>query len=254
MLTNQPFFWPADTSSNQACLCLHGLGGGVYELEDLARALHRQGLTVRGLNYPGHDQPCNRMPHSSWPQWYEAIAQAYGELREYADRISLVSFSTGCALGLHLAAQYPVDRLVLLSPFFQIRHQWYYILRPETYLQILGGLITDVPRRSLPIQDPVQRARAEQIPSFRSFSLPAVRSALDLIEIVKGELPQIYTPTLILQSRQDSVVDPHGANYCYRHLGTAQKQIIWLDRSDHLISLDRDAHRVLQAVTQFLAP
>lgn len=254
MLTNQPFLWRSQGSKPPACLCLHGLGGGIYELEPLAQQLHQQGLTVRGINYPGHDKPSPRMPSSTWQQWYGAIEQAYLDLRQEYEQISILGFSTGCPLGLHLAAQYPVGRLVLLSPFLRLRHRWYYLWRPEEYLySSLGQWVEDVPRLKLPISDPNMRDQAEQILVFQSFNLPAVRSALELIEKVKGELSGIHNPTLIIQSQQDSVVDPEGAQDYYQYLGSTQKQILWLERSDHLITLDREREQVYQAVYQFLA-
>lgn len=253
MLTNQPFLWRAEGSSHQACLCLHGLGGGVYELELLAQRLHQQGLTVRGINYPGHDRPRTQMPPSSWPEWYGAIEQAYGELRQEYDQISIVGFSTGCPLGLHLAAQYPIQKLVLISPFLRLRHRWYYLFPPEEYLKgPIGQLIDDVPRLRLPISDPHMRQQAQQILVFRSFNLPTVRSALELIEQVKSELSAIQSPTLVLQSHLDSVVDPAGAESYYRELGSDQKQMIWLEKSDHLVTLDVEREQVYQAACQFL--
>ncbi len=253
MLTNRPFLWRAERSSDQACLCLHGLGGGIYELEILAQRLHQRGLTVRGINYPGHDHPTPRMPPSSWPEWYGAIEQAYGELRQEYDQISIVAFSTGCPLGLHLAARYPIQKLVLLSPFYRLRHRWYYLFRPEDYLDsILGQLIDDVPRLRLPITDPHMRQQAGQILVFRSFNLSAVRSALELIGKLKSELPEIHNPTLILQSHRDSVVDPTGAEAYYQGLGSEGKQLIWLKRSDHLITLDIEREQVYQVACRFL--
>jgi carboxylesterase len=97
-------------------------------------------------------------------------------------RVSLVGFSTGCLLALHLAFAHPVHKLVLLAPFFAIRHRWYYLFRPEQYLNSLGWLLDDVPRFRLPIRDGNVRALAEKVAYFRSFNLTAVRSALELIK------------------------------------------------------------------------
>ncbi len=254
ILTNQPFLWRSRASGQRACLCLHGLGGGIYELELLAQRLHQQGMTVRGINYPGHDHPGPRMPSSTWQQWYTAIEQAYLDLRQVYEQISLIGFSTGCPLGLHLAAHYPIERLALLSPFLRLRHRWFYLWRPEDYLySSLGQWMVDVPRLRLPISDPDMRDQVKQIRVFRSFNLPTVRSALELIEQVKTEVSGIQCPILIIQSQQDSVVDPEGAQDYHRQLGSPHKQLLWLHHSDHLISLDREREQVSQAVCQFVA-
>jgi carboxylesterase len=249
-LHNDPFYYRYP--QGKACLCLHGLGGGSYELVPLANRLYRQGLTVRGFNYPGHDSPAKQMPTSCWQDWYARTLEIYQELQKDYTEVSVIGFSTGCLLGLHLAAQYSIEKLVLLSPFLRIRHRWYYGLRPETYVKKLGQWIQKVPRLTLPIQDPVMRAAATKVAYFQTFNIPAVRSALDLIDLVQQELPQIQTPLLIIQSRQDTVVDPQGAEDIRQVIGSQQKSLYELSHSDHIISLDRERETVFAQVIAFL--
>ena len=250
MLSNEPFLWRG--RGDHACLLLHGLGGGIYELQWLAERLLAAGLTVQGFNYPGHDRPVLRMPPSRWTEWYGRVLEHYLALRQEYPRLSLVGFSTGCLLALHLAFAHPVHKLVLLAPFFAIRHHWYYLFRPEQYLHSLGWLLEDVPRFRLPIRDGDVRALAEKVAYFRSFNLTAVRSALELIERVKGEVASIQVPTLILQPRQDTVVDPEQAAWLYQELGSAQKSLHWLEHSDHLLTLDCERETVFAQVCAFL--
>ena len=74
---------------------------------------------------------------------------------------------------------------------------------------------------------------AERTAYFRSFNLSAVRSALELIERVKGEVAGIRVPTLILQSRQDTVVDPEQAAWLYQELGSEEKILHWLEHASN---------------------
>jgi carboxylesterase len=174
-LSNEPFLWRG--AGEHACLLLHGLGGGVYELQWLAERLLAAGLTVQGFNYPGHDSAPHRlhdrrsahMPPSRWTEWYGRALEHYLALRQEYPCLSLVGFSTGCLLALHLAFAHPIHKLVLLAP-------------SEQYLNSLGWLLKEVPRLSLPIRDGDVRALAEKVAYFRSFNLSAVRSALELIK------------------------------------------------------------------------
>jgi pimeloyl-ACP methyl ester carboxylesterase len=113
-LTNEPFYQVGNGAG--ACLLIHGLGGGVYELQPLARVLHQQGWTVRGMNLPGHDQPAPWMPASTWPQWVDCVHTEYQRLRQDHEQVAVVGLSNGGLLALHLAAQVRVSRLVLLAP------------------------------------------------------------------------------------------------------------------------------------------
>ena len=128
---------------------------------------------------------------------YDQLTDAIGPLSRLppAERGVVLVESTGKParrpyhkqkLALLLASEQPVERLVLLSPYLRIRHRWFYGARPETYLRSLGRLITDVPRRPLSIHDPAMRAEAEKVVFFRTFSVPAVKSAMELIERVRS--------------------------------------------------------------------
>ncbi|MGQ9837736.1 MAG: hypothetical protein ACUVRV_07145 [Cyanobacteriota bacterium] len=71
MLSNEPFLWrSADADLDHACLLLHGLGGGIYELQGLAERLLGLGLTLDGFNCLRPRPACPRMPRSSWTEWY----------------------------------------------------------------------------------------------------------------------------------------------------------------------------------------
>ncbi|URR34737.1 alpha/beta fold hydrolase [Thermosynechococcus sp. HN-54] len=250
-LVNRPFFhrYP---EGDRACLLLHGLGGGVYELQLLAEVLYEAGWTVQGILYPGHDRPRAQMPASTWHQWYEAVVTAFKPLRDTHRTVAVVGFSTGGTLALHLADEYAVDALVLLAPFLRIYRPWFLPLAPETLVQSFGQWIPWVPRRSLPIRDRALRQAAEAACFFKSFNLQAVRSALNLIAQVAQELPLITTPTLIFQSHADTIVDPQGAQIIYAQLGSPQKELHWLKDSDHLLPLDVEREQVFAKVVAFL--
>jgi carboxylesterase len=249
-LTNQPFI--RDAEGTRACLFLHGLGGGIYELEPLAERVHARGFTVAGINYPGHDRPAPKMPPSRWEDWYARALESYQALRARGLAVSVVGFSTGCQLALLLASEQPVERLVLLSPYLRIRHRWYYGARPEAYLRSLGRFVSDVPRRPLSINDPAMRAEAEKVVFFRTFSVPAVKSAMELIARVRPRLAAIEAPALIIQSMEDSVVDPDGAEELHAALGSRERELCWLRRSDHAVALDVERETVFSRTLAFL--
>jgi carboxylesterase len=249
VLKNEPFYLEA--SHEQVCLLLHGLGGGAYEMQLLGESLHRQGLSVQAINYPGHDRPAARMPASAWQDWYGHIRNTYASLANNYGQVNVIGFSTGCPLALHLASEVAIKKLVLLSPFVAIRREWFYLLPPEAYLYTIGQLFDDVPRRSLPINDKQMRHHAEQAAYFRTFNLPSVRSAFELIDQVKINAPNICVPTLIIQSLRDTVVDPTGATFLADHLGSQTKKLHWLKHSDHAITLDSEREEVFKLTFSF---
>jgi carboxylesterase len=181
-------------------------------------------------------------------------ALSFDRLAETFGSVAVVGFSTGGTLALHLAANRLVDRMALMAPFLRVRHRWFYGFRPEHYLNTIGRFVRRIPRRASAVSDRRLRDEVERIITFRTFSLEAARSAVELIQIVRAEAHRITTPTLILQSHRDSIVDPRGASWLFDHLGTsrADRELVWFDRSDHLLALDVEREVVIARVLRFL--
>jgi carboxylesterase len=235
-----------------SCLVLHGLGGGLYELEPLITAMENEGLRIATPVLPGHDGPGPKMPPSTWRDWRQAADAAFLELASAGDPVAVVGFSTGATLALTMAAEMPVARLVLMAPFLAIRYSGLIPLRPASYLRHLAKVIPDLPRRPPAVRDPEMRRKAAQADRFQTFNLHAALSALELIDRVKPLVPSITTPTLILQGRLDTVIEPANAMWLYRNLGTSEKMLISLAHSDHLVALDRDRDQAIRATIDFL--
>lgn len=245
-LRNEPYC--LEGKSGEAYLLLHGLGGGPYETQLLGAWLHKKGHTVEAIRYPGHE-PATLMPASRWEDWYAHAEEHLKALRERYQQVHLVGFSTGCPLAARLAARHPVDGLLFLSPFLGIRR--FCRIRPEWLLKALPH-VHAVPRLGSPVNDPEAQRAIRAVRAFKNFNLDAVRSALELIENVRAELPSIRAPALILQSRADHVVDPEGAQILFDRLGSTEKKLCWLRRSNHAVALDLERGNVCREIDEFM--
>jgi esterase/lipase len=87
---------------------------------------------------------------------------------------------------------------------------------------------------------------------FQTFNVPAAISALELIHEVRPHVPEITIPTLIIQGKLDTVVEPTGASWLHRHLGATYKVLVSLPRSDHLVALDRERDQVIALTRDFV--
>jgi carboxylesterase len=244
--------WKVDHPEKPCCLVLHGLGGGPYEVAPLIAALEDEGLRVAAPLLPGHEGPGPVMPSSSWRDWAATAATAFVELAAAGEPVVVLGFSTGATLALHLAAHRPVARLVLLAPFLAIRYAGLIPIRPASYLRHFAKLFPNLPRRGPAVRDRPMRRWAAASDSFRTFSIPATLSALELIDEVKPLVPRIHTPSLIIQGALDTVVEPSGAAWLHQHLGSADKKLVSAPRSDHLVALDREREQVITWTKAFV--
>ncbi len=243
---------PDESLRLPSCLALHGLGGGPYEIAPLIDALRADGLRVEAPILPGHEPLGPIMPASSWRDWAKASEAAFDALAATGGPVVVIGFSTGGTLALRLATRRPVVRMVLLAPFLAIRYSGLIPLRPVSYLRQLAKLIPDLPRRPPAVRDPTMRRWASSHDGFRTFNLHATISALELIDEVRPLVGEITTPTLIIQGRLDTVVEPFNARWLHSELGATTKGLMILPRSDHLIALDRDRHRAIAATLEFV--
>jgi len=245
-------FAPGETAALPSCLALHGLGGGPYEIGPLIDALEADGIRVEAPILPGHESLGPIMPASTWGEWAAASEASFDALASVGGPVVVIGFSTGGTLALRLATRRPVARMVLLAPFLAIRYSGLIPFGPASYLRLAAKLMPDLPRRRPAVRDPLMRRWASSHDRFLTFNLQATISALELIDEVKSLVSAITTPTLIIQGKLDTVVEPSHARWLHRQLGATTKTLVSLPRSDHLVALDRDRHRAIAATLQFV--
>ena len=132
--------------------------------------------------------------------------------------------------GIHVLAQAPHADFDRADLFLLIRdggRKWNgSILRPASYLRHLAKVIPDLPRRPPAVRDPEMRRWASSQDGFRTFNLLATISALELIDEVTPLVGEITTPTLIIQGRLDTVVEPFNARWLYSQLSATAKALM----------------------------
>ena len=67
-------------------------------------------------------------------------------------------------------------------------------------------------------------------------------------------LPKVTLPTLILHSKNDSVNAPEGAQILYDSISTPndQKQLVWFEKTEHVMFLDCEEEEVNRTVVGYL--
>jgi carboxylesterase len=73
-----------------------------------------------------------------------------------------------------------------------------------------------------------------------------------LVEAMQRALPEVREPTLLVHSRQDGSVDPENMALIYKHLGSQDKTMLWLEDSGHVVTRDLEKERLFQAAAGFI--
>src|SRR5690606_5151307 len=65
------------------------------------------GFHVHGLRLPGHGTSLGALDATRWPEWADAVEDAFDTMRLLHRRVAVVGQSLGGLLALHLAARRP---------------------------------------------------------------------------------------------------------------------------------------------------
>lgn len=234
----EPFLFRGD---DRGVLLVHGFTGSPAEMRLLGEYLNNQGYTVMAPRLCGHGSTVEEMAQTKWPHWYSAVEDGYHILRSLCKEVSVVGLSMGAILSLHLAAEYPVKKIVSLSApiFLQDRRL------PLLPVYRLFQNFVHKKQRKYDV-DPKYNI------GYQATPLDSLDSLLQLIKTVQGQLKEITAPSLMIQPRREHTVRPESAQYIYDHIGSCQKQLIWLEKSGHVVTLDNEREKVFEEINRFL--
>ncbi|MDU4960987.1 MAG: alpha/beta fold hydrolase [Sporomusaceae bacterium] len=234
----EPFFFRGD---QRGVLLPHGFTGSPSEMRLLGEYLRDQGYTVYGPRLPGHGTRVSDMEKTDWRQWYGAVEDGFHILQSVCQEVSVVGLSMGGILSLLLASEYPVKRVVSLSAPIYIADRR---LKWLNFYQVF--------RRFAPKRRRKLDVHPQYYVGYDRTPLRCLSSLLELIELTKGRLDKVKAPLLVVQSRAEHTVRPESADYIYQQAGSAAKQLLWLQKSGHIVTLDNEKALVFNQVAAFL--
>jgi carboxylesterase len=248
--TNE-FFLPG---SGLSALLIHGLTGTPYEMRSLGEQLTAAGVRVHGIRLAGHAGSPEELGEVTHANWYESVVEGFERLRAYDEPNVVIGLSMGAVLAARLAIDQreAVSAVVMLAPAF------YLTFWTRTVLRMLRPFTNSANRVYIHQQggSDIHDAAARRLhPGNR---LMPLRAALDLIELsdqVRAKLPELVQPTLVIHSRRDHTCPfSKNAEFLMNHLGCADKRLVALDESFHVITVDSERERVAQETLDFILP
>lgn len=238
-----------------AVLLVHGFVGSRIDYHDLGEILQRQGLTVRLMRLPGHGTFPVDHANTTNEQLLQVVRVEYSALKADHPQVALVGFSMGGALSTILASQAPVDRLVLIAPYYGITYRWYYLLPAEFWNGMWGWAFPYVVKNNY--FTCVNRVEAkEQLYSYRVISNRGARNLIHLGQQARDPevLAKISCPVLVLHSHGDQAASPSRSEEAFEFIGSQNKRIKWYEESNHHILWDYDQEDAKKEIVEFLKP
>jgi carboxylesterase len=224
-------------------LLLHGYTSSPQNMKDLGLYLAEGGLAVAAPLLPGHGTTWQDLNTKTLDDWVGVVEASFEDLSSRTEEVFVVGLSFGASLALDLAARLPerVAGVVTLAGFVMTKD-------PKRHLApLIARLTASLPGVGNDIADPEGREIVYDRLPTRS-----TRHMLRMIDRARAALPDVRCPVLVMHSRNDHTVLPYNAKYIYNHVGTEDKEIVWYDRSYHVITLDHDKADVYERTLGFI--
>ncbi|MBE7558633.1 alpha/beta fold hydrolase [bacterium] len=242
-----------DPGSATAVLLLHGFIGSVGDFNQLGERLAAEGHFVRAPLLPGHGTRPQELAEVTADDLRKAARDEFDRLASDHECVFVVGFSMGGSLATLLAAERPVDRLVLIAPYYDVSHRWYYVLPPHVWNHLVGGMFDFLPKYRPFICVNRKEARGAW-PTYGAVGSVSVRMIEELGRRARDPeiLAKITMPVLHLHAARDRVSSPRAARKVIAQIPAATKEQVWYTRSNHILLWDYDADDVEKRVVEFL--
>lgn len=225
-------------------LLLHGFTGAPREVRPVGEKLAAAGYTVLGQRLAHHGTTPADMFRSHWRDWVASALDGYYLLRDQCETIVVGGLSMGGVLSLYLAAHYPVAAVFTMSS--PLRPMLDSMDWRSRHAGALSYLVPFSPKgKPSPGSDPGHVA-------YDRYPVRAVAQLRGLLQATTAVLPQVRAPALVVHSRADTGVAAANLDYIYDHVGSADKDKLWLERSGHIVTEGPERGQLLDRILSFV--
>ena len=231
-----------DGDFSVAVLFIHGFTSTPGSIKDWAEGIHKGlGASMEVPLLPGHGTTWDKLNTIHWQDWESACLAAFDRLAASGKPVVVGGLSLGGLLACLVALRRPVAGLILVNNLMWLDN-------PALFLApIIKRLKASIPAIAGDIANPEIKE-----PAYSQVATGGIDQFRRLMKFVRGRLGEITSPLLLFKSRQDHVIPLSSARRTYHKIGSTQKELVWLERSYHVATLDYDLGLIIEKSTRFL--
>ena len=225
-------------------LLIHGFTGSPQSMRPLGQFLGDKGLSVVGVRLPGHGTTWQDLNSRTSDEWVATVDAALDKMLRSHSEVFLAGLSGGGTLALECAARRPADvaGVVSLAGFVDSKDPLRFVA------PFVRHIIKSLPGLGNDICDPDSRELCyDRLPTSAAYVM------LRLAQKTRAALPRVTAPILVMQSHNDHTVHPGNAEMILNEVSSTDKELVWVDRSYHVITLDHDRAEVFDRTHRFIA-
>ncbi|MHA7270342.1 alpha/beta hydrolase [Arthrobacter sp. HLT1-20] len=218
----------------------HGFTGAPVSMQGWSDYLAQEGFAVNMPLLAGHGTTWQELSKTPWEHWYRDFEASYLELAARCDTVFVAGMSMGGALALRVAALHPVAGVAVVNPGLTFSDP------RAKYSGLLKWLLKSVPA----IGDDIKKPGITE-GAYTRTPVAAVHQLSQLFADTITRLPQVTAPTLVFRSSVDHVVPDSSISVLQEHLTNAELQLVTLENSYHVATMDNDAPLIFSQSVDF---
>ena len=227
----------------------HGYMAAPAEVRGLAEYLGKMGFWVYVPRMKGHGTAPEDLAGCTFQDWIDSMDAGYAVISNLCRRVIAGGFSTGAGLALDLAQRVPeVAGVFAVSAPLRLQDMAArFVPAVDVWNRFMERFNLDEAKKTF-----VDNHPENPHINYSKNPISGVRELERLMSSLEPRLPQITAPSLVIQSREDPVVNPKGTEKIFKLIGSTDKQMVLFNFQRHGILLGEGADRVYRTIGDFM--
>ncbi len=241
-----------DNKDSDTCIItLHGFSSAPKEVEQLSQFLFQNGLAVYSPRLEGHGTSPEDLKTKTWIDWYKSVSRAITIATIKYKKVFIIGFSTGGLLALLASNKNyrEFSGVVCINAALNLNDIRVKALLPA--VSFWNDLVRAFSEDEL-AKDYIENNAENPDINYDKYYVESIKELNLLMENTKKELPNITSPILILQAKDDPVVNPSSAYEIYDKIKSEKKEIKIIEASNHVIIKGDNTQDLFDSILDFI--
>ena len=243
----KPFIF-YDEKFTKGIVISHGFMSTPKEVQDLANFFYKNEFNVYAVRLPGHGTHSDDLRDRTKEDWYDSVDKAYSAISLVSKEVYLCGFSTGGLLSLLLSTKkdYKIKALICINSAVSLHD-----IRIKYLVPTLSAFSSFISLFDMGYEYVESEPENPEI-NYKKSYMTSIHELGKLIEETHSILHKVRTPTLIIQSSNDPIVEPRSAEIIYHTISSDIKEKQLIESNKHVIITNNDKELVFEKISTFL--
>lgn len=249
-IVGMPFKFEAK-GSDSCVITLHGFSSAPQEVKQLAKFIHSSGFNVYAPRLKGHGTNAKDLKDTTWQDWYLSLSRAVTIATLKYKKVYIVGFSTGGLLALLSTKKCYMEfaGIICINAALHLNDMRMRTVLPA--VSMWNDVVNAFNAQSL-TKEYVDNSPENPEINYDKHYVQSIEQLNALMKKTQKNLPKIMSPILIIQAKNDPVVNPSSAYEIYDSIQSKRKNIVMLDLDNHVIVRGENTEQLYNEIYRFL--